>query len=79
MQAEKLIWSRMTSLLAVFILVAIAFALLSIRVLLKKNGRFRSIHIGDSKAMRQRGIGCAKSQDNQARRSSPNKIDVKNL
>jgi len=37
------------------------------------------MHISDSKAMRERGIGCVQSQDRQARREKPAKLDVKNL
>lgn len=32
-----------------------------------KGGRFPNIHIGGSKAMKKRGIGCAASQDREAR------------
>ena len=53
-----------------------AMLLLSVRVIVKKNGHFRSMHISDSKAMRERGIGCVQSQDRQARREKIGKIDV---
>jgi len=56
-----------------------AVILLSIRVILVKNGRFRSMHISDSKAMRERGIGCVQSQDRQAQHPKAGKIDVKKL
>ncbi|MBQ3914516.1 MAG: hypothetical protein II692_03940 [Paludibacteraceae bacterium] len=69
----------MKSVLIVTGLLIVAFVLLSVRVILKKNGRFRSMHISDSKAMRERGIGCVQSQDRQARREKPAKLDVKNL
>jgi len=65
-------------LITVLLLLA-AMALFSVRVILKKNGRFRSSHISDSKAMRDRGIGCVQSQDRQARNADARKIDVKNL
>lgn len=42
--------------------------LLSVRLLLLKNGRFVNTHVSGSKAMRQRGIGCVQSQDRAARR-----------
>jgi hypothetical protein len=32
-----------------------------------KEGKFPDIHIGDNKAMQERGIGCATSQDAQIR------------
>ena len=56
-----------------------AMLLLSVRVIVKKNGRFRSMHISDSKAMRERGIGCVQSQDRKARHENARKIDVKEL
>ncbi len=55
--------SFLTLFLVILVLVAIALALLSIRVLFKKNGRFSSQHIGQSRAMKQRGIHCAQTQD----------------
>ncbi len=55
-----------TVLLSVLI-IAIAVMLLSVKVLFKKNGRFESQHIHDSKAMRDRGIHCVIDQDREAR------------
>lgn len=55
-----------TVLLSVLI-IAIAVMLLSVKVLFKKNGRFESQHIHDSKAMRERGIHCVIDQDREAR------------
>ncbi len=56
-----------------------AMVLLSVKVILKKNGRFSSMHIGDSKAMRKRGIGCVQSQHRQGRKDKKHAIDVKEL
>lgn len=53
-------------LLPALILVAVAMLLLSVRVLLKRGGRFPNTHIGGSKAMRDRGIGCQKTQQMEA-------------
>jgi len=58
-------------------LVALAMVGLCIRVLLKKNGRFSSQHIGGSKAMRERGIHCVNTQDYELRHQK--KMDIKNL
>ena len=52
------------------LIIAIAVALLLIKVLLKKNGRFSSQHIHDSEAMRERGIHCVMDQDREMRRKS---------
>lgn len=49
------------------LIIAIAMALLLVKVLIKKNGRFSSQHIHDSEAMRERGIHCVIDQDREAR------------
>ncbi|MCD8306552.1 MAG: hypothetical protein LUC49_07870 [Prevotella sp.] len=56
------------------LIIVIAMALLCVKVFLKKDGRFGSMHISDSQAMRQRGIDCVIGQDKAARR---NKAKVK--
>lgn len=66
-------------LILTLVIVLLAVILLSIKIILKKNGRFSSIHISDSKAMRERGIGCMTSQDRQLRRQNKKKIDIKQL
>ena len=66
-------------LLIVILLLAAAFILLSVRVILKRNGRFSSQHISQSKTMRERGIHCATSQDREARRKAPTRLDPKQL
>lgn len=66
-------------LLIVIVLLAAAFILLSVRVILKRNGRFSSQHISQSKTMRERGIHCATSQDREARRKAPTRLDPKQL
>lgn len=54
-----------TLLLSVLI-IAIAVALLSVKVVLKKNGRFSSQHIHDNKYLRRKGIKCVLEQDREA-------------
>lgn len=54
---------------------AVGMLLLSVRVLLKRNGRFHSLHIGQSKAMRDRGIHCVQAQDFEARIPNPMAVD----
>ena len=49
------------------LIIAIAVALLLIKVVLKKNGHFSSQHIHDSEAMKERGIHCVIDQDREAR------------
>lgn len=40
--------------------------LLSIKVLLKKNGEFPNTHVGGNKGLRDKGIKCAKTQHREA-------------
>lgn len=47
--------------------VAVAFALLSIKVLLKRNGKFSSQHVHDNPGLRRQGIHCVMDQDREAR------------
>lgn len=47
--------------------VAVAFALLSIKVLLKRNGKFFSQHVHDNPGLRKQGIHCVMDQDREAR------------
>lgn len=49
------------------VIVALAVALLCVKVILRRNGRFTSPHIHDSKAMKDRGIQCVIDQDREAR------------
>ena len=51
------------TLLLTVLIIAISVALLSVKVLLRKNGRFSSMHIHDSEAMRERGIHCVVDED----------------
>ena len=51
------------------LIVAICIALLSVKILFQKNGRFPNTHVSGSKAMRKRGIGCVQSQDREAQKS----------
>ena len=55
------------TLLISMLIIAIAMALLLVKVLWKKDGRFSSQHIHDSEAMRERGIHCVIEQDREAR------------
>ncbi|MDD3494829.1 MAG: hypothetical protein PHU11_02950 [Dysgonamonadaceae bacterium] len=45
----------------------IAVLLMGVKIFFTKEGKFPDIHIGDNKAMQERGIGCATSQDAQIR------------
>lgn len=49
------------------LIIAISIVLLSVKVLLQKNGRFSSMHIHDSQAMKDRGIHCVIDEDREMR------------
>ncbi len=53
---------------------AISILLLSIRILLQKGGKFRSLHIGQSPEMRKKGIHCVQSMDRMMRHQSPHRV-----
>lgn len=57
------------------LLLAIGMALLLVKVLGKKDGKFSSQHIHDSEAMRQRGIHCVMDQDRELRSQKRLKLD----
>lgn len=54
-------------LLVVIALVAIAFLGLGITMLIKKGGKFPSLHISQNKHMKDKGITCANSTEKRER------------
>ena len=62
-----------TVLLSILILVG-CFILLSIRILLKKDGNFVNIHIEGNKFLEEKGIHCVVEQDNIDRNTKRNHI-----
>lgn len=59
------------TLLYTLLIIAISVALLSITIIIKKNGKFPNTHVGGNKHMRKRGIKCVQSQDRDARKANP--------
>lgn len=57
------------TLLITVLIIAISIALLSVKLIFKKNGHFSSQHIHDSEALREKGIHCVIDQDRAARKS----------
>ncbi len=45
------------------VILFIAVLLMGVRVFFSRKGSFPSLHIGDCRAMQERGIHCATSQD----------------
>ena len=52
------------------LIIAIAMVFFLVRVLFVRQGEFKSQHIHDSQAMRERGIHCVMDQDREMRRKS---------
>ncbi len=61
-------------LLATLVICAICTLLLSVRIILQKGGKFRSLHIGQSPEMRKKGIHCVQSMDRMMRKPNPHKV-----
>ena len=57
-------------LLLTTLIIAIGMAFLCVKLIFRKDGRFSSQHIHDSKAMRERGVHCVMDQDREMRRKS---------
>lgn len=51
------------------ILLLIGLIGMSFKVLFTKNGRFPNTHVGGNKALKNKGINCATSQDREARKN----------
>jgi len=51
------------------LIIAISVALLCVKVIFKKNGKFSSQHIHDNAALRKQGIHCVIDQDGEARKA----------
>lgn len=67
-KVTKMIYTLVISL----IIIACAILLLGIRVFFVKGGKFPNLHIDGNKALRKKGIHCAKSQDLAARKAGRN-------
>jgi len=53
------------------LIIAIAVALLCVKMIFRKNGTFSSQHIHDNPGLRKQGIHCVIDQDKEARRRVP--------
>lgn len=56
------------TLLLSMLIIAICIALMAVKLIFLKNGKFDSMHIHDSDAMKKRGIHCVVDQDREARK-----------
>ena len=57
------------------LIIAIAMAFFLVRVLFTKQGEFKSQHIHDSEAMKERGIHCVMDQDREMRNKKLLKVN----
>ena len=66
----------MTETLALSLLIiAIAVALLCVKMIFRKNGTFSSQHIHDNPSLRKQGIHCVIDQDKEARKAAPTAVN----
>lgn len=49
------------------LIIAISVALLSVKLIFRKNGKFSSQHVHDNPGLRKQGIHCVVDQDREAR------------
>ncbi len=57
-------------LLLTLLIVAVSVALLSVKVIIRKNGKFSSQHVHDNPGLRKQGIHCVMDQDREARKKN---------
>ncbi len=63
----------------VFLLIALAVLILSVRIWIQKNGRFPNTHISHNAEMRKRGIVCVQKWDAMEQKRIAPKVDKKSL
>ena len=68
----------METLLISTLIIAIAMIFFLVRVLSTKQGEFKSQHIHDSEAMKERGIHCVMDQDREMRKKSRFAVSERN-
>ena len=68
----------METLLISTLIIAIAMIFFLVRVLFTKQGEFKSQHIHDSEAMKERGIHCVMDQDHEMRKKSRFAVSERN-
>ena len=61
------------------LIIALAMIFFLVRVLFTKQGEFKSQHIHDSEAMKERGIHCVMDQDREMRTKSKFAVREKRL
>lgn len=51
------------------LIIAISVALLSVKLIFRKNGKFSSQHVHDNPGLRKQGIHCVVDQDREAQQA----------
>lgn len=64
------------TILFTLLIVAICILLLGLKIFFVKGGKFPNGHVSGNKALRDKGISCAQSQDRDAQRKSRFSIDA---
>lgn len=59
------------TLLITLLILAMSFALLSIKVVFSKERKFPNGHVSGNPALKKEGVGCIQSQDREAQKVSP--------
>ncbi|VBB46770.1 conserved hypothetical protein [uncultured Paludibacter sp.] len=60
------------------VIVLVAVLLLGFKIFFIKQGKFPNIHIGGNKALKEKGIACATTQDRDAQKQE-NFIDINKI
>lgn len=63
MQARLYLYRMIYTVLLTLVIIAFAILLLGIKVFFTQKGTFPNSHVGESRALREKGISCATSQD----------------
>ncbi len=64
------------TILITLLIVAISFLLLSVKMLLVKGGKFPNGHVSNNPKLKKYGVGCAQSQDREARNKQKFSFDT---
>lgn len=63
------------TILITLLIVAISLVLLGLKIFFVKGGKFPNGHVSGNKALQDKGISCAQSQDREAQKKSSFSID----
>lgn len=61
------------------LMVGAAFALMAIRMLIKKGGKFPNTHVSGNKYLKSQGVSCATSYDRMEQQKVRKQVNLKDL